>query len=316
MDQDSFLTNLDRPQISAPVVIALGNFDGIHKGHQVLLQRAQDMAQKHGKGCRPLVISFDPHPVAILKPPHYPLMSLEQKKDRFKELKIDDLWIIPFTPHLAQLSAEIFIEQILLKNLNIQGVVVGFNFRFGHDRLGDTNLLRNKLIPLGIQVEVIDPIRQTDSDQQIISTTRIKQALREGQIELVTQWLGTEYKLRGLVARGQGRGHLFGIPTLNFDQVQTLLPKEGVYWTQMHKISEPFTIYQAVTNLGPQPTFDQQMVRVETHVLDFNQMIYDQQVEISFLSWIRPVMRFTTVQELLGQIHQDIQFVRQQIKRE
>lgn len=313
MNKKSLLPALTKPQIPYPVVIALGNFDGLHLGHQVLLKKAQEMAQQLSGECRPMVISFDPHPAALLKPPHHPLMSLEQKKTRLNELGLSAIWIVPFTKELSQLSAELFIEQILLKNLDIKGVVVGFNFRFGHERRGDTELLKKYLVPLGIKVEVVDPVNQSGSADQLISTTRIKQALKEGQMEQVQQSLGSAYTMSGLVVRGQGRGHKIGIPTINLNQVLTMLPKEGVYYTLMRKIDEPLQWYQSVTNVGPQPTFDQPTIRIETHVLDFNQMIYGQQVEIKFIKWIRAVRRFASLQELVEQIKQDIHFAQEQV---
>lgn len=313
MSQKPDFFELNKPLVTTPVVIALGNFDGIHRGHQVLLQKAQDLANYFGGDCRPMVVSFDPHPAALLNPPHYNLMTLEQKKARLNELGLTDIWMIPFTAAFAKLTAEDFIEQILLKNLNIKGVIVGFNFRFGYQRKGDIELLKKQLSSKGVVLEVVAPIYQASETDQLISTTRIKQALKEGHIEKVNQWLGSPYVLSGLVVKGQGRGHKIGVPTINLNQTLTLLPKEGVYYTLMRRVIDPTKWFQSVTNIGSQPTFDQLEVRIESHILNFNQMIYGEQVELRVLQWIRGVKKFSSIQNLTAQIEQDILSVQSQV---
>jgi len=281
-------------------VLALGDFDGIHLGHQDVIKRTLKTAEK--LGFHAAIMTFDPHPRAFLGQAKYKcsLTPFSSKIDYFAQMGVKFVYIIHFTATFAQLSPELFVDQVLLAQ-GVTSVVVGFDFTFGHEGRGTSESMV-ELSHGKFSVEIVPPFHL---EGEKVSSTSIREYLSEGQVEQANILLGREYGLQGIVVAGEGRGKTIGFPTANIEPPEAyVLPAKGVYAIRCYVKGAAF---DAVMNIGTKPTFsaDEVKLTLEVHLFDFNDSIYGEQVEIQFIHYIRDERKFASVGELVKQIRAD-----------
>lgn len=301
-----------------PTFLTIGNFDGVHLGHQALLRGLQTEAAAHSPPAKTALLTFDPHPLAILRP-HVPLQLLSTPEERLQLLAPFglDLGIIqPFDQAFARLTPEQFMR-LLVERLGLVRLVVGPDFALGRARAGTVAVLQALGTQLGYGVSVVELVAGTSGE---VRSHQIRQLLRDGNVRAASQMLGRPYRVMGIVEEGERRGRTIGVPTANIRPLpQRLLPADGVYATwaylqdeQDDKQNENAGLARAsVTNIGTRPTVDGRQHRVETHLLDFPgpgepSQLYGQQVAVSFVSRLRAEQRFDSLTDLLAQIQRDI----------
>jgi riboflavin kinase/FMN adenylyltransferase len=290
-------------------VITIGNFDGVHIGHQALFHEVIELAEAMDGTA--VAMTFDPHPIRVItRNGHPPLITLyEQKQELIEKAGIDVLICIPFTMDFAALSARTFVEEILVKRIGMKAIVVGQDYTFGNQREGNVDLLKRYAVELGFTVIVADWIQSATVDNDRISSTAIRELVMDGQIEKARKMLGRNYQIRGTVAHGRDRGgKLLGIPTANINLQDELCPKVGVYAVIVHYGGKR---YQGVANIGYSPTFDDHVFTVEAHILDFKKDIYGQKIMVNFVKRLRDEKKFSGIAELVEQIDRDIVEARQ-----
>lgn len=306
------LIDIEQAQISAPTFLTIGNFDGLHRGHQALLRRLQALAAASAD--RPLtgLITFDPHPLAVLRPdqPHLLLTTPQERLDLAATLGIDLGVIQTFTPAIAQLEARDFLL-LLKRHLNLRGLVVGPDFALGRRRRGDIATLRQLGEELAYSVHVVEPIHWQGELQ--VRSSGIREALVQGDVRTAATLLGRFYSVRGPVVEGDRRGRQLGIPTANVQTApEKLLPANGVYASLAHvQTAQGPVSYASVTNLGVRPTVDGFHWRLETHLLDFptpghSDTLYGQLLQVDFVEHLRGEQHFGSLEALVAQIHADI----------
>jgi riboflavin kinase/FMN adenylyltransferase len=294
-----------RPARWTQPVLALGNFDGVHRGHRKILDRVRRVATEHG--ATPVVMTFDPHPSRVVRPDKAPalLMTTAQKLRTLEEAGVQGAAIVRFTYELSQWDPETFVRTVLVDWLRVAEVWVGANFLFGHDRTGNFSMLRTLGARYGFKAEKIDPIRYKDF---VVSSTRIRRLISEGRVDEAGALLGHEYWLDGRVEPGARRGAQIGFPTANLCSDNELLPPLGVYATTA-TVGE--IVYPSVTNIGVRPTVDTSgRVTVETHIFDFDKDLYGAPIRIGFVQRLRDERAFASIDLLKGQIAADCQRAR------
>jgi riboflavin kinase/FMN adenylyltransferase len=296
----------DFPTRARGAFVTVGNFDGVHRGHQRLLARLR--AKADAAGVPALAITFDPHPVALLRPEKapVPLVWPEREISLLTHAGATEVGVFQTGPWLLELSAREFFDQVIRGQLDACGIVEGPNFAFGHDRLGDTSILRRWCAEAGLDFEVVEA---TMVEGRLVSSSLIRQCLNEGLVQEATRFLGRPHRIRGTVAHGAGRGAGLGFPTINLEGIDTLVPLDGVYAGLAWVAGQP-PAWPAACNIGPNPTFDEHARKVEAHLLDFNGDLYGQPIEIDFLERLRGTKKFSGLDELLKQIHADIEKTR------
>jgi riboflavin kinase / FMN adenylyltransferase len=294
------------PDYPAPV-ITIGNFDGVHLGHQNLIR---DLTQRAAKiGGTPVVLTFNPHPLQVLAPNNAPLQiqTLNQKIAIMESLEIPLVVVIPFDMQLAQMIARDFAVRILWERLHPKEIYVGPNFAFGHRRQGSFNVLKEIGEEEGF---LTGKIHQVQFRGNRVSSTAIRQALISGQVGLARRLLARPYALEGTIVRGTGIGSKLQIPTANLQTSNDLIPRRGVYVTLLHLEGQR---YRGVTNIGFRPTINQEGIgslSLETHLLDFKQDIYGKPAALEFLLRLRDERRFPGEGALVAQIRKDIKSAR------
>jgi phosphoribosyl 1,2-cyclic phosphate phosphodiesterase len=283
-------------------ILAIGNFDGIHLGHQAILRAA--VARAHESGDVATALTFDPSPRKVLRPESAPprLSTNAQRMEWFGLLGVEAAVVLPFTMDLARLAPEEFVEQILVQGLRVRGVLVGENFRFGHRQAGDVGLLRELGMRHGFEVVIIPPVAYRG---EIVSSTVIRREIAAGNVTHASLLLGRPFALTGNVVSGTGTGRRFTFPTLNLAPEQELLPARGVYVTRTLLEGSART-YRSVTNIGMRPTFNGASLSVETHLLDFSGEIDARRIEVRFWKRLREEKKFSGADELREQIARDI----------
>jgi riboflavin kinase/FMN adenylyltransferase len=283
-------------------VLAIGNFDGIHLGHQAILRAVEQRAIE--TGCVATALTFDPTPRRVLKPEAAPsrLSTNAQRMDWFGVAGLESAVVMPFTLELARLSPEDFVDQILVRDLQVRAVLVGENFHFGHRQAGDVKLLRELGMRRGFDVIVIPPVTYRG---EIVSSTGIRKAISEGDVSYAARLLGRPFVLTGEVVKGAGIGRKFTFPTLNLVPEQEMLPAQGVYVTRTRIDGESKT-RRSVTNIGMRPTFNGAGVTIETHLLNFSEEIAPKRIEVHFWKRLRAEKKFNGPEELRAQIGKDI----------
>jgi riboflavin kinase/FMN adenylyltransferase len=281
--------------------VAIGNFDGVHRGHARLVQRLG--AQATSVGGPAIIFTFDPHPVVLLRPeaaPH-PLTWSERKAELLGELGVDAVIAYPTDMPLLGLSPHRFFERIIVQGLSARAIVEGPNFRFGHNREGDVTLLEQFCSADGLALEIVPAVIDGDA---YISSSRIRDCIRDGDVDGAREMLTQPYRVRGMITHGARRGGTIGFPTANLEAVDTLLPGMGVYAGRAlcNERSWP-----AAINIGPNPTFDEHAVKFETHLIGFRGSLYGQPLEVDFLSRLRDIHPFGSVDELKRQLDADVQ---------
>lgn len=288
----------------ARAAVTVGNFDGLHVGHQKILGLLRDRARATGE--RAAVITFDPHPMRVLQPERAPIMiqTMAQRLAGLEVAGMDAALVLRFDRALSLMTAEEFIERILVAGMRAGAILVGANFRFGHCGAGDVRLLgefgrRNRF-----DVGIVPPV---ELGGQIVSSSAIRSAVSGGDVAGAIPMLGREFCLTGEIVSGAGRGRTILFPTLNLRPEQELLPKLGVYATES---SVGGRMYASVTNVGTRPTFDGSGVTVETHLFGFSETVVEGRMEVRFHSRIRDEQRFSGVDALREQIGRDIETAR------
>ena len=299
------IDNIDK--ISEPfknAVITIGNFDGVHIGHQALFHEVIETAENMGGVS--IAMTFDPHPIRVLKHNgHPPLITLyEQKAELIARTHIDVLICIPFTREFAALSAEAFVGDLLVGKIGMKAIVVGEDYNFGRNREGNIDVLKAYASKYGFEVIVADWIRMSKDFAERISSTRIRELVTEGLMEQAEKMLGRHYQIRGKVVTGRDRGgKLLGIPTANVNLHDELCPKTGIYAVTGECRGKPF---KGVANIGYSPTFDNHEFTVEVHIFDFNDDIYGEKIRVNFIKRIRDEVKFSSISDLIDQIKKDI----------
>jgi riboflavin kinase/FMN adenylyltransferase len=290
-------------------VITIGNFDGVHIGHQALFHEVIETAEKM-RGVS-IAMTFDPHPIRVLKQNgHPPLITLyEQKVELIGRTHIDVLICIPFTREFAALSAEEFVGDLLVAKIGMKAIVVGEDYSFGKDREGNIDVLKAYAPRYGFEVIVADWIRMSKAFPDRISSTKIRELVTEGMMEQAEKMLGRHYQIRGRVVTGRDRGgKLLGIPTANVNLHDELCPKVGIYAVTGECRGKPF---KGVANIGYSPTFENHEFTVEVHIFDFDDDIYGEKIRVNFVKRIRDEVKFASIPELIDQIKKDIATARE-----
>jgi len=287
-----------RPKWSHPIA-ALGNFDGLHRGHLKLLERVRREAGE--RGGTPVAMTFDPHPPRVLRPDKAPplLMTLDQKIEGFERAGMQGVAIVRFTLELSRWEPEVFVETVLVDWLRVTEVCVGANFLFGRDRSGTFTLLRALGEDRGFRTDKIDPIRYKDF---VVSSTRVRHLVAEGRVDEAAALLGHHYFLDGTVVAGDGRGRTLGFPTANLATTNELLPAFGIYATIA--IIDGVQ-HRSVTSVGVRPTIGDGRVTVETFLLEGSPDLYGVRVRLAFVQWLREERRFDGLEPLRAQMADD-----------
>ena len=281
-------------------LVTIGVFDGVHLGHKYLISRLKELASQ--QGLRSIVITFQKHPQEVLNPHSQPpfLSDAAEKAELLKKEAVDEVIVLTFTPQLASLSAREFIT-LLQKKLRMKGLVVGPDFALGRNSEGGISTLRKLGSEMGFSVTVIPPVRKNG---EIISSTAVRRALAEGDMERVNWLMGRPFSLHGRVIHGKGRGAGLGFPTVNLDILPgQAVPTDGVYATRAYVGGRTFP---SVTNVGTNPTFGDAERAVESYLLDFHDNLYDCVVKIDFIHKLRGEIKFESAEELVKQIGMDI----------
>ena len=290
--------------------VAIGNFDGVHRGHQALLARAKGEGAKIGAKLGALI--FEPHPQEFFRPdgPRFRLTPFRAMARLLEHYGADILYALHFDRALASLTAEEFVENVLIAGLHVRHIVVGADFQFGKGRAGNTQLLKALSAPHGYTVTEFEPVG-AGTDQKI-SSTRIREALREGKPEEAARLLGHWWVVEGRVEPGDKRGRTLGFPTANVSLEGTLEPALGIYAVRVEIGGRR---YAGAANYGRRPTFDKKDVLLEVHIFDFNADIYGQHIVVEFVAFLRPEVKFATVEELITQIAADCEEAKRVLAR-
>jgi riboflavin kinase/FMN adenylyltransferase len=290
-----------------PSAVALGVFDGVHLGHRAILGAA--VAHARAEAAPAVACTFEPHPLEVLQPDRapQPIATLEERLELIAECGIDAAVVLDFTPTLAIMEPEAFVKDVLVDRLVARHVVVGFNHRFGRGARGDADLLRDLGRGLGFAVDVIAPL---SVDGAPVSSTAIRAALGRGDLDAAARMLGRPYTLPGKVVPGAGRGRTLGFPTANVAPDRPVLVVPGVYACRAEFAGRS---ERAVVNVGVRPTFGEDTLAVEAHLLDFAGDLYGQTVRLVFVARVREERRFPGVEALRAQIARDVQTARSRL---
>ena len=289
-----------RPASWTHPVLALGNFDGVHRGHRKILDRLMRVAAERSGTA--VVMTFDPHPPRVVRPDKAPalLMTTAQKLDAMAAIGVQGAAIVRFTPELSRWTPDEFVKTVLVDWLRVAEVWVGANFLFGRDRTGNFSLLRTLGGTLGFKTEKIDPVRYKDF---VVSSTRIRRLVAEGRVDEAGALLGHQYYVDGTVTQGDRRGRTIGFPTANLCTDNELLPPHGVYATTA---TIGGVVRPSITNVGVRPTVEASgRTHVETHVFNFEQNLYGQLMRVGFVQRIRDERAFESLDALRTQIGAD-----------
>ncbi len=285
----------------------IGNFDGIHLGHKEIIETAKLRSRENST--RSCVITFNPHPQKVLGRKELSLIfPLGWRFEMLETAGIDVVICLNFTRELSKVSAENFIKDILLERLRIKDIVVGPGFSFGYKRKGNVDLLRSLGETHGFNTVVADAARV---DDQVVSSSVIRNLVRDGEISEANRFFGYDYYIEGVVVEGERRGRKLGFPTINIETEWEILPKPGVYATYVRL---PGGFHESITNIGIRPTFEESKLTVETHIFDFSDDLYGKKVRVNFVERLRDEKRFASVDELVAQIEHDVASVREVLR--
>ncbi len=292
-------------------VLAIGNFDGVHLGHQAIFRMLVDRAKK--KNGTSIVFTFEPHPLRIIAPEKAPqlLTPFKEKTTLIKSSGIDVVICVNFTREFANIKAEDFVREMLLKTIGAKEILIGANYRFGKGRKGSPELLKKLGSKYGFKVSIIDEIKLNDV---ILSSSRIRTLIAKGKIEEASVFLGRHYSVIGIVIEGAKRGKsLLNTPTANIATFNELLPKDGVYAVTVDLDGK---IYGGAANIGCKPTFKDKKFSFEVHVLDFDNEIRGKTLRVSFIKRIRNEIKFSKIKDLAVQMKKDIDEIKQILSSE
>lgn len=296
----------DVPGGFGPTILSAGNFDGVHRAHQLVLGKMVERARE--LGAKSLAVTFEPHPIRILRPDVAPklLTPLPIKLQRLEATGLDAVLVLPFTRDLSLLSPRQFAEEVLSRRLRAREVHEGSNFRFGHQAEGDVERLREFGRTCGFEVRIYPELRIRGD---AVSSSRIRQLVAAGRVDRVRHLLGRLFSIVATAGRGRGYGQKYTVPTINLSRYDEMTPGDGVYITSTRVGGECF---DSVTNIGSRPTFAESFA-IETHLLNFHpiEVTAETEVEIVFRRWLRPEIKFPTVEALREQIARDVHRARQ-----
>ena len=280
--------------------VAIGNFDGVHRGHARIVERLRERAKQLAGPA--IVFTFDPHPVRLLRPEHAPppLTWTDRKADLLEQLGVDAMIAYPTDEALLALSPQEFFSRIVREALAAKAMVEGPNFYFGHNRAGTNEVLRGLCADAGIGLDIVEPLTVAGD---FVSSSRVRKLIQAGELAEAAALLTQPYRIRGMVTHGAGRGGKLGFPTANLDAIDTLLPASGVY---AGRALLPGKTWPAAINLGPNPTFGEQAMKVEVHLIGFTGSLYGQPMEVDFVARLREIRRFAGVEDLKEQLRRDI----------
>jgi riboflavin kinase / FMN adenylyltransferase len=294
-------------RIQEKTVIALGGFDGLHIGHRALIDKTISAAKR--MNCKSMVFTFKNHPLTVINKTYSPklLLNNHDKLNLLKSYGVDIVNLVNFDTDFMQLSPEAYITS-LVKNYNAAGLVVGFNHRFGYKNLGDTDLLKALSKEHGFSLSVVSPVKYRGD---VVSSSKIRNLLGEdGDVEKASKMLSRPYFLEGIVIRGKQLGRKIGFPTMNLDYNKDfVLPRGGVYYSLLEHNNRK---YKGITNIGYNPTVENDKLSVETHILGFDEDLYDETIKINFIKRIRDEKKFNSLVELSAQLKKDKMFALKQ----
>jgi riboflavin kinase/FMN adenylyltransferase len=283
---------------------SIGNFDGVHRGHQAMLNTL--ISRARSEGVLAVAVTFDPHPIALLKPDAAPpgLTTIEHRAELLARYGVDVTLVLPTDRNLLSLTAEDFFDTILRQRLQVRGLVEGPNFFFGRNRSGNITVLRGFCHAHGLSFDVVPPVTV---DEQLVSSSVIRSLIESGDLAHAVRLLGHSYRMSGHVGHGAQRGRTIGFPTANLMDVTTLIPANGVYsgWAFVDNGR-----HSAAIHIGPNPTFGEGARKIEVHLLDFQGDLYGHELKVDFVDRVRDVRRFESVEQLQLQLQQDVAVVR------
>jgi riboflavin kinase/FMN adenylyltransferase len=305
------IDQLKRP-LKNPIV-TLGNFDGVHLGHQTIFGKVKEEAQQ--KNGEAVVLTFEPHPLKVLSPKTCPplLTPFKKKMMLIEKSGIDTVLCIEFTLGFSQISPFDFIKDILIEKVKAKKIVVGYNYHFGSNQRGDVEVLKQVCKLFQVDVEVMEPLRIGSTT---VSSSKIRELIKEGEVEEASKLLGRNYPVIGKVVPGAKRGQTLGFPTANLEITEELYPKKGVYavevvWRQQ--------LLNGLANVGMNPTFLPALAKegtlpsIEVHILDFHQDLYGEEIQVNFKKRIRDETRFNSPSELMEQIRKDVEWASENV---
>ena len=298
------IIDLEQSRSDYSTAVALGNFDGIHRGHQYLIEDTIKKANK--KNIEPSILLFKNHTkLTINKNNIYILTSNKQKLKILENMGIKTVYTIDFDEDLMKLSSKEFIKNIIVDKLKAKIVTVGFDYRFGYKASGDSEYLKKLGKDYNFETNIIMPIC---IDKEIVSSTKIRNLIQLGNIEKANKFLGRYYSIIGNIVSGSSRGRKLGYPTANIELIYNYkIPKPGVYKSITILEGKQFL---SLTNIGNNPTFNEKDLKIENYILDFNENIYGKTIEIQFVNFIRENIKFNTAEELLKQITKDVEYIK------
>lgn len=285
-------------------VLSIGNFDGVHRGHQQMIAKLVELAAENSAPA--VVLTFNPHPIRLLAPEKVPpsLSTLQRKSELLHSFGVDHVVAVPTTAQLLSLTATEFFDTVVRDSLNAVGMVEGPNFHFGKNRGGDVEFLSELCDKHGMSCSILEPVSCGSApDSMMISSSVVRSAISDGRLTEAVALLGRPYQIRGRVVHGDGRGRSLGYPTANLTDVETLLPPDGVYagWSDVDG-----KVFPAAINIGGNPTFDEHERKIEVHLIGYQGDAYNAHLHVNLLAEIRGVMKFDSVETLTNQIKTDV----------
>ena len=306
--------NLERLELNPDSMLTVGSFDGVHLGHQLILDELKQQAK--AKNCNTTVVTFEPHPRLVLTQKDQQtikiLSTVEEKIALFKDIGIDRIVVLPFTHEFSQTSSEKFVRDFLFHKIGMQGIVIGHDHVFGKNRHGDVAILNKLSNELNFTVSELAPF---EHDHTVISSTKIRNALVVGEIDKANQWLGKKYGFSGRVVAGEGKGREIGFPTANLELLHKdkLIPANGVYCVLIKNIQQN---YYGMMNIGTRPTFGGLHQTREVHIFDFSENLYQKILDVELIAYLRPEQKFETPDALIAQLQNDknksLRYIRRQ----
>lgn len=284
-------------------VVTIGNFDGLHKGHQKLIKKIVDYGLKNN--IKSVVFTFENHPANYFKENSIKnIITNEEKEERIKSLGVDIIINVKFDDYMANISSDDFVKNILVDKLGVNRLIVGHDFTFGKNKEGNINTLEDFSKKYSFKLEIVKPIK---INKIRVSSTYIRELIKSGQVNLIKEYLGYNYDLKGIVIHAKQLGRTIGFPTANINcNNESLVPKCGIYATKVQILNRT---YLGATNIGYNPTVNGDKLSIETHILDFDEDIYDEIIKIEFLERIRDEKKFSSLDDLKNQLEKDTRYV-------
>lgn len=299
------------PRDECPVIVTVGTFDGVHRGHWRVLEEIGERAS--ARDGRSVLVTFDPHPLRVVRPEAAPplLTTPDEKKSVLACSRLDYVVFLAFTPELREFSPQRFVEEILLRSLGMSHLVIGYDHGFGRGRSGDVDTLRAIAADRGFQLDVVEAVH---SGPAAVSSSSIRRALLEGRLADANRGLGRPYSLTGTVIRGEGRGRNLGFPTANLRVAGTdkLVPAQGIYACL---VTVPAGRFMGALHIGERPTFPGASASVEVHLLDFDADLCGQRIHLDLIEYLRPVLVFESAAALAEQMREDVASTRKLLER-